>query len=146
MELNTILFAGNSLSRYSDLVLFFLRLVAGIAFILHGWPKIQNPFGWMGPDAFAPGIFLALAAISEFGGGIAWILGLLTRLASLGIASTMIVAVYMHAIIRGDSFVGKPGESSYELALVYLCVAILFFIMGPGAYSLDARLTRKSAE
>jgi putative oxidoreductase len=37
--------------------LFLLRVVAGLAFILHGWGKIQNPFGWMGPDANIPGIF-----------------------------------------------------------------------------------------
>jgi uncharacterized membrane protein YphA (DoxX/SURF4 family) len=88
-------------SIFSDLALLFLRVVAGLAFTLHGWGKIQNPFGWMGPDGFAPGIFQALAALSEFGGGLAWILGLLTPLASLGIASTMAVAFSFHAIVRG---------------------------------------------
>ena len=37
--------------------------VAGLAFALHGWSKIQNPMGWMGPDAFAPGFMQALAAM-----------------------------------------------------------------------------------
>jgi hypothetical protein len=31
--------------------LLLLRLVVGVAFVLHGWPKIQNPFGWMGPES-----------------------------------------------------------------------------------------------
>ena len=61
-----------------------LRLVMGAAFMFHGWPKIQNPLGWMGPEAPVPAILQALAALAEFGGGMALIVGLLTRLASLG--------------------------------------------------------------
>ena len=64
-----------------DVVLLLIRLVMGYAFILHGWGKIQNPMGWMGPDATVPGVLQLLAAVSEFGGGIALIIGLLTRLA-----------------------------------------------------------------
>ncbi|MBI4412030.1 MAG: DoxX family protein [Deltaproteobacteria bacterium] len=114
--------------------LLLLRLVAGLAFMHHGFGKIQNPFGWMGPDAAIPGIFQALAAVSEFGGGLAWILGLLTPLASFGIACTMAVAVWTHAIIRGDPFV---GQSAYELAAVYFCIAVLLLCGGPGRFSLD---------
>jgi putative oxidoreductase len=121
--------------------LLLLRLVAGTAFMVHGWPKIQNPFGWMGPDAPFPGILLALAALSEFGGGLAWILGLLTPLASLGILSTMVVATWTH-ISRGDPFVGQGA--SYELALVYLAVAFLFLVQGAGVHSLDAQVFGKS--
>lgn len=123
-----------------DLALFLLRCVAGLAFMLHGWPKIQNPLGWMGPDAFAPGVFQALAAVAEFGGGLAWILGLLTPLASLGIACTMAVAFSMHAFMRGDPFVASGGGASYELALVYFCVAMLLLAAGPGRVSLDRAL------
>ncbi|HSN54816.1 MAG TPA: DoxX family membrane protein, partial [Candidatus Sulfomarinibacteraceae bacterium] len=50
-----------------DGALLLLRLVAGLAFMFHGWGKIQNPFGWMGPDGFAPGFLQGLAALSEFG-------------------------------------------------------------------------------
>src|SRR5262249_57371293 len=69
--------------------LLFLRVVVGAAFIFHGWPKIQAPFGWMGPDAPVPGVLQFLAALAEFAGGIALGVGLLSRLAALGIASTM---------------------------------------------------------
>ncbi len=144
MSLQSLLFSTSPFSRFQDISLLLLRIVAGLAFVLHGLPKIQDPFGWMGPDPFAPGILLALAALSEFGGGIAWILGLFTRLASFGILCTMAVAVHFHAIVRGDSFVGKPGEGSYELALVYLCIAILLFIVGPGRYSIDRIISKKS--
>ena len=120
----------------ADLGLLLLRFVAGLAFMLHGWGKIQNPFGWMGPDAFAPGFLQALAALSEFGGGLALIIGLLTPLALLGIACTMAVAVYMHAIMNSDPFISVGGPS-YELAALYLCVALLLIAIGPGRFSLD---------
>jgi putative oxidoreductase len=125
---------------FTDLALVLVRVVAGFAFMLHGWGKIQNPFGWMGPDAFAPGIFQALAALSEFGGGLAWILGLLTPLASLGVASTMAVAFSFHAVVRGDPFVSMTGGPSFELAAVYFCIALLLLAFGPGRVSLDRRL------
>jgi putative oxidoreductase len=120
----------------ADASLLLLRFVAGIAFMLHGWGKIQNPFGWMGPDAFAPGFLQALAALAEFGGGLAWIIGLLTPLASLGIACTMAVAAYMHAIMNGDPFVSVGGPS-WELAALYFCIAVLLIAVGPGRFSLD---------
>jgi putative oxidoreductase len=124
-------------SAFADLTLLVIRVVAGAAFMIHGWGKIQQPFGWMGPDSFAPGIFQALAALSEFGGGLALILGLLVPLASLGIASTMAVAVYFHGVMRGDPFVAAGGGPSYELAAVYLCVALVLIGVGPGRLSLD---------
>jgi putative oxidoreductase len=117
--------------------LLLLRLVAGAAFLYHGYGKIQNPFGWMGPDAGFPGIFQALAAVSEFGGGLAWMLGLLTPLASCGLACTMTVAVWMHAAVLHDPFVALQGGRSYELASVYLCVAVLLLLAGPGRFSVD---------
>jgi putative oxidoreductase len=125
-----------------DLALLLLRVVCGVAFMLHGWTKIQKPFSWMGPDAFAPRFLQALAALAEFGGGLAWILGLTTPLASFGIACTMAVATWVHAVMRGDPFVGKGGPS-YELAAVFFCVAVLFLALGPGRLSLDRLLFGK---
>lgn len=123
-----------------DWALLLLRVVCGCAFLIHGWGKIQHPMGWMGPSSSVPPLFQLLAAISEFGGGIAWILGLGTRLASLGIGATMAVAVTFHVAVFRDPFVNPRGSGSYELALLYLLVAILFFAHGPGRASLDRRL------
>lgn len=117
--------------------LLLVRLVMGIAFILHGWPKIQNPFEWMGPDASMPAILLALAALAEFGGGIALILGFFTRLGSLGIAAVMVVAIGVVHVPQGHPFVSQGGHS-WELAAIYLACAILLLLLGPGRYSLDA--------
>jgi putative oxidoreductase len=121
--------------------LFLLRVVVGAAFILHGWPKIQSPFGWMPADAPIPGFLQFLAALSEFGGGIALILGLLTRIAALGLAATMAVAAGMVHIPSGHPFVAwKPGSPSWELAAVYFACAVLFLLAGPGRISADAQL------
>ena len=125
---------------FSSAALLLLRLIAGTAFVIHGWQKIQNPFGWMGPQASIPGLFQFLAAISEFGGGIAWILGLLAPIAALGIGCTMTVAVYMHSMVMNDPFVNLTGGRSYELAAAYLCIAVLILVMGPGKFSLDAKM------
>jgi putative oxidoreductase len=131
------LFSVPDHSMFASTALLVLRVVAGLAFMMHGWMKIQSPFDWMGPDAFAPGVFQALAALSEFGGGLAWILGLLTPLASLGILCTMVVAFSFHAFVRGDPFVAMAGGPAYELAAVYFCIALLLIAVGPGRFSLD---------
>lgn len=124
----------------TDLVFLLIRVICGIAMMIHGWGKIQNPMGWMGPDAPVPGILQALAAIAEFGGGLAWVLGLLTRLASFGMLCTMVVAVAMHAVVRGDPFVAKGGGPSYEPATMFLLISLLLLVAGPGRFSLDRKI------
>ena len=131
------LFKPLQLSARASTGLLIFRLVAGLAFMHHGYGKIQNPFDWMGPNAGTPGIFQLLAAISEFGGGLAWMLGLLTPLASFGLTCTMIVAIWMHAIVLHDPFVPQGPGGSYELASIYLCFAILLLLAGPGRFSVD---------
>ncbi len=137
-----VLFPGYPAGR-AGLGLLVLRVVTGAAFLFHGWPKIQNAFGWMdrpdAPPSGVPGILQAAAALSEFGGGAALILGLLTPLASLGLAATMATAIGMVHLPKGDAFVGPPGKS-YELAAVYLAVVVLLLLTGPGRFSLDAVL------
>src|SRR5438552_18706876 len=81
-----------------------LRLVTGVVFFAHG---AQKMLGWFGGYGFtgtmgfftgamhipAPFAFLAIAA--EFFGGLGLIFGVLTRVASFGIFSNMVVAVAM---------------------------------------------------
>lgn len=121
-----------------DVVLLIVRIVTGYAFMLHGYDKILNPMGWMQGSSI-PGIFQALGAIAEFGGGIALILGVVSRLASLGLIFTMIVAVYVHAVMFGHPFVSKGG-GSYEPATTYLLISLFLTVMGPGRFSIDRKL------
>lgn len=137
---NCLNFKVNELPRCASLGLLVLRVILGAAFMLHGYGKIQSPMNWMGPDAPVPGFLQFLAALSEFGGGLAWILGLLTPLASFGAFCTMAVAVHMHAVVKGDPFVSNGGGGSYELASIYLGMAILMLTAGPGIYALDRKL------
>lgn len=131
------LFKPPRLSARASAGLLILRLVVGLAFVFHGYDKIKNPFGWMPGDSI-PGVFQALAAISEFGGGMAWMLGLLTPLASFGLLCTMAIAVRLVAFVMQSPFVAKkPDDISYELASVYLCVALLLLFAGPGRFSVD---------
>ena len=102
---------------------------------------MQAPTSWMGPTAPVPGFFQFLAAFSEFGGGIAWALGLLTPLASLGIIFTMLVAV-AHHLTSGDPWVASSMGPSAEPAMGYLAVAIFIFFNGPGPLSVDRKLLK----
>ncbi|MBK7857181.1 MAG: DoxX family protein [Archangiaceae bacterium] len=114
--------------------LLLVRVVAGAFFVTHGWGKIQDPFHWMDKGGSpAPAVFQLLAALSEFGGGLAWVLGLLTPLACLGIGCTMVVAVFT-TVSRGASF---------ELAAVYLTLALLLLAAGPGRFSVDDLIARR---
>lgn len=130
-------FQVSSLNTRASVGMLIFRIVVGLAFMFHGWDKIQNPMGWMG-ESGPPAFLQLLAAVSEFGGGLAWILGLLFPLSSLGIFFTMGFATYFHAIIKGDPFVGHGG--SFEPALVYMITALMFILVGPGKFSLDAKI------
>ena len=131
----------DTLTAGQSLGLLVLRFVVGAAFILHGWPKIQKPTSWMG-DA-VPGFLQFAAAVTEFGGGIALILGLLTPLVTLALAVQMAAAMMLVHIPKGHAFV---GEESYELPLVYLVLFVALSAIGPGRYSLDALLSGRRRE
>lgn len=134
MNLKQLLFPSLS-SASASAGLIPLRLFAGMSLAGHGWGKIQDPFHWMGADAGTPSIFQALAAIAEFFGGIAVVIGALTVIASFGIACTMVVAINTH-LSRGDP-AGK-----WELAGMYLVIALLLMLAGPGKFAVDALAQR----
>jgi len=118
------------------------RLTVGLVFIGTGWGKLHS----LGDvtDFFAslqipaPGFNARLAASTEFVGGILVLLGLGTRLASLPLAFTMVVAIL--AAKRGDitgltALVGFE-EWSYLVLFLWLAVA------GAGPFSLDRLVSR----
>jgi putative oxidoreductase len=115
--------------------LLVLRVLAGVAMAFHGWSKIQDPTGWMDARFERPYIapLQALAALSEFAGGIALAAGLLTPLACLGVIATMGFAM-QHHIGKGDAFVGRP---SWELAAIHASISLAILLAGPGRWSAD---------
>lgn len=119
--------------------LLIFRVITGLALMLHGWSKIQHPTSWMGPDAPVPAVMQFLAAIAEFGGGLALVLGLLTPIACIGIACVMLGALMLVHIPAHQPWIGGKG-GSMEPAIGYLAAAILLFCTGPGRHSLDSRI------
>src|SRR4051812_38866151 len=88
--------------------LLLVRIVVGVAFVLHGMQKFQNPAGptgWMsGMENAPPGPVQALAPICEVGGGALLALGLLTRVGCLALVAVMVGALALHHIPHGDPF------------------------------------------
>lgn len=126
-------FYGPFISGRAATGLLLLRVLAGLGLMMHGFDKIKNPFSWMGPSAPVPGFLQFLGAFSEFFGGLALIVGLLTPLAALGVMATMLFAAFIaHA---NDPFIGAPR--SKEPALSYFTMAATLFLAGPGTLSLD---------
>jgi len=57
----------------------------------------------------------------------------------------MAVAAFVVSIPRGDVFVSNtPGARTFELPLLYLVLALVFMLLGAGAYSVDALVQRRS--
>ncbi len=96
----------------------------------------------MPPESPVPGIFQFLAALSEFGGRLGLILGLLFRLSSAGLCVTMAVAVSFHAFVLGDPFI-SAGGGSFELPAAYFALSLFFIVAGPGRFALDTKLFGK---
>lgn len=125
-----------------SLGLLLLRIVAGVAMLMHGLGKLQSekgPSGWM-EGWNAPELLQTLSPavpFTELLGGALLALGLVTPLAALLVAGTMAGAVWFH-VSAGQPFVGQSG--SYELAAMHLGAAVLVLLAGPGAFSLDKAL------
>jgi putative oxidoreductase len=136
---------GEHLGIPASVGLLAVRIAVGVALMLHGRPKIENPLGWMGAEG-VPGVLQGAAAVAEFIGGAALVVGLLTRPFALLIAITMATAAGMVHISAGHAFVAKPPEPSWELAGVYFAVAVQFLLTGPGRISLDALMFAEPGE
>jgi putative oxidoreductase len=131
----------------NDPVLGFARLVLGIVFFAHG---AQKMLGWFGGAGFsgtmsvfahigqpAPVAFLVICI--EFFGGFSLLVGLLSRLAALGITAEMIGAVLtVHS--RFGFFMNWTGQKKgegFEYHLLTIALAVLVLVRGAGALSID---------
>jgi len=126
-----------------------LRLPIAIIFMAHGAQKLFAWFGgyglegtglWMDSIGLAPGYFMALLAGSaEFFGGIALLIGLLTRPAALVLSVTMVIAIVSVHLANGF-FLSNNG---YEYALALLAASVALMFSGAGHYSVDKLLAEK---
>ncbi len=124
-----------------------IRIVVGIIFAAHGAQKLFGMFGgygiagtaqYMESVGLAPGHLMAiLAGGTEFFGGLALIIGLLTRPAALGLTILSLVAIFSVHIHNG-LFMANNG---YEFALALLGGSIAVLIEGAGKLSLDRAIS-----
>ena len=118
-----------------------LRVVVGVAFVIHGWPKIQNPLGaveMVQSIGFYPGWLWATAlAATEFFGGLLLIFGLLTRPAALATTVVLLVTVWFHWVQLDQGYKGA------ELSIIWASVTLFFALNGAGRYSVDRLIGRQ---
>jgi putative oxidoreductase len=124
------------LDRFQPLALLVLRLVLGVIMVGHGYPKV---FGGLAHHVQSvsnlglPGWLAYFSAAAEFLGGIALILGLLTRLASLAVLINMAVAI--GKVHWKNSLMGTGG---YQFPLALAAIAFALIFLGAGPIALDA--------
>lgn len=129
-----------------------LRVPIGLILAAHGSQKLFAWFGgygldgtgqWMASVGLNPGFAMALLAGSaEFFGGVALMLGLLTRPAAVINAVTMLVALFW--VHWGKGFFLDTHGIEYALALLSANAALVF--IGGGRYSLDALIVANVGE
>lgn len=126
-----------------------LRVPIGVIFAAHGAQKLFGWFGgyglrgtagWLESIGLAPGTLMALlAGGAEFFGGLALILGVLTRPAALALAFTMLVAIFKVHFVNG-LFMANNG---YEFGLSLLAASVALLLSGAGRVSVDEIISKR---
>lgn len=131
-----------------------LRVVLGAVMFPHGAQKALGLFGGNGFKATLeffeinlglPNYVAVLVILAEFLGAIGLILGLLTRVAALGIGAVMVGAVVMVHFDHGFfmNWYGTQVGEGYEYHLLAIAMSIALVITGGGAFSVDRAISNK---
>jgi putative oxidoreductase len=121
-----------------------LRVGVGIVFIAHGCQKLfvwgfHGVAGFLGANGIPlPVVAAVVLTLVEFVGGIALLLGLLTRWAALLLAVDMVVAIL--AVHFKNGFFLPKG---YEFVLTLMVANIALLLAGPGAASVDGAISKR---
>lgn len=129
-----------------DIALFALRVLIGVLFLGHGAQKLFGWFGgygitgtgaWMESIGLRPGKSMALlAGLSEVGGALLLILGVLLPVAALLIGGAMLMAIVK---VHGKNGIWSQNNG-FEYNLVLLVLVVALALLGPGSLSLAALL------
>lgn len=123
-----------------DCVLLIVRIAVAAFMLTHGYPKLMKLLAGgeiQFADPFGLGMYfsLVLAVFAEFFCSILIGIGLGTRLATIPLIITMLVAAFIaHS---SDPFGRK------ELALLYLVVFVFLLFTGSGKFSVDYFISKK---
>lgn len=135
-----------------------LRIILGIAFMVHGAPKLFSAEAHRGFEGMLsqlgvpfPQVMSWVVGFVEFFGGITLILGLFTWIAAALLTVDMIVALFLVHLPQGFNFIQIQGMSEqgpifgmpgYEVNLLYIAGLLALFIGGPGPLSMDERIAK----
>ncbi|HEY3066375.1 MAG TPA: DoxX family protein [Methylomirabilota bacterium] len=136
-------------ATYPSWSMLVIRLGLGIVFFAHGAQKVLGWFGGHGLKGTIgyfqqalkiPPALTVLAALTEFLGGIALIVGFLGRPAALGLIVVMLVAIAKVHSANGF-FVNwslQPGKGhGFEMNFALIAMAVAVVIAGTGMLSID---------
>lgn len=129
-----------NLEAWRPRALSMLRIIVALLFLQHGVMKL---FHWPEPQPGAPDPLpplLLAAAIIEVVGGVLVTLGLFTRIAAFIASGEMAFAYFMVHFPQGSI----PALNMGEAAVLY-CIAFFYlFFAGPGPWSLDAVVRKRT--
>lgn len=131
------------LENFKDLSLLLPRLILAYGFYIPAtmkWSNIGGIIEWFDSMGIPmPTLNAYMAATTEMAAVILLPLGLATRIISIPLMVTMLVAIA--TVHWGNGF--EAGENGFEIPLYYLLMLFAIFIQGPGKYSLDYILERR---
>ncbi|MBA3750739.1 MAG: DoxX family protein [Nitrosopumilus sp.] len=131
-----------SLEKVSSFAPLPIRIMVGIAFIIHGLPKFENisgTQGFFGSVGLPPELALPIGLL-EIIGGIVIIVGIFTRIASILFIIEMILAILIVKISNG--FIGQGG---YEVDLLLLAMVSSLLLSGPGRLSIERCIKKRNS-
>lgn len=121
-----------------------LRAGAGALYFMHGAPKLFGWFGGMGPEGGSAELvsLMGLAGLLEVFGGLAILLGVMTRPVAAILVLEMLIAFFYAHVPRGSLV---PYVNGGELALLYASVWVFLAGNGAGPFSVDRALATRKA-
>ncbi len=131
-----------------------LRVILGIVIFPHGAQKL---LGWFGGAGFSgvmnvftgqmhiPAVLAFLVIITESFGSLALIIGWLTRVTALGIASIMVGAIWLVHWPYGFfmNWFGKQTGEGFEYHLLALAISLALILSGAGRWSVDRVIAKR---
>lgn len=131
------------LDRLQDIPLLALRLLLAYGFYtpaMMKWGNIEGIAEWFGSMGIPlPTLNAYMAASTEMAAVILLPLGLATRLISIPLMVTMVVAIV--TVHLGNGF--EAGNNGFEIPLYYFLMLFVLLLNGGGRISLDHLIAKK---